>query len=361
MNARRRPGSILLLTLLAPLTLLFTVGAHGGSAGAIFLADDVEDHGFDGRELARAFVRARQVSGLRSLLVSHGGELVAEAYFHDRGADGLDDVRSVTKNVLSTLIGIAVDQGQLRVDQTLGDVLPPRLLAGAEDKGRITLHHLLTMTSGIRWDSAKNPQEYGRWWQAGGRVEDLLGRPLTSTPGGMYTYSAASHLLSVVLAQTTGMSALAFAERHLFAPLGIRGARWEQLAGGYHNGTAGLELRPRDLVKLGETFLQGGVYDRRRVVSTDWVDRATRAHVDNRGLRYGYFWWIAAEPPIFGGRGFGGQNLIVWPARELVIVTTARWRRLKRPAEEQAQEIEDLFANHLLPAMRPPVRRSGAG
>jgi CubicO group peptidase (beta-lactamase class C family) len=254
---------------------------------------------------------------VQSVLVSVSGELRAECYFRGRRADDLTNVHSITKSVLSTLVGIGISDGSITLDTRAVDVLPapptdPR-------KNAIAVRHLLTMTSGLdcsegRWDIddiADRGESY---------VEGPLAAPLVAEPGTAFSYNnGAAHVLGALLAQKEGRPLQELAEERLFRPLGIPEYRWPTDPDGNPLGYGCLELRPRDLVKLGELYLERGA----DVVSPDYVDAATTATGDGgppEETRYGYLWWVT-ENGFFGG-GFAGQYLYVVPAVELVAVTT---------------------------------------
>jgi len=242
---------------------------------------------------------ASDLRGITSVLVARHGKLVTEHYYGGTQADDRLPVFSITKSVVSALVGIAIANGSFRgVDERL----PWRR--------QITLGELLSMTAG-----------YGR--SAGFGDADaptLARRPLANTPGTAFAYdSGSTDLVADMLERATGSSIAAYARRRLFAPLGIRDARWP---GGH--GASGLLLRPRELLAFGQLYLDGGVRNGRRIVPLRWVRRSTRAHVRvRRGLGYGYGWWI--RPRSFAGYGYLGQVLAVFPRRdEVVLVTSSR-------------------------------------
>jgi CubicO group peptidase (beta-lactamase class C family) len=254
---------------------------------------------------------------LQSVLVSVGGELRAECYFRDRRADDLSNVHSITKSVLTTLVGIALADGALELDTRAAELLP----APPDDprKAAIAVRHLLTMTSGLdcsegTWDIddiADRGDPY---------VEGVFAAPLATEPGTSFSYNnGAAHVLSALLTRRIGRPLAEFAEERLFAPLGIAGYRWPTDPDGNAIGYGMLELRPRDLLKLGQLYLDGG----RDVVPGEFVAAATSAATAGgapEATAYGYLWWVT-ERGFFGG-GFAGQYLYVVRALELVAVTT---------------------------------------
>jgi CubicO group peptidase (beta-lactamase class C family) len=308
-------------------------------AGAVDLTQPWESAapaalGLDEGALAAAVDRAAAIPRFRSLVVIRDGRLAIERYWGGTGPADLADVRSGTKSVLSILTGIALDHGYLTsVDQTLGELLPAAQGTLRADEAPITLRDLLTMTGGWQWDES-TAAGYNDWVLSADHAQFLLDRPLASPPGTTFTYNtAAVHLLSLVVEQASGTSLPAFANRLLFAPLGISNVAWEDLQDGHVNGGSGLKLRPRDLARLGQLLLQHGMSGTRRIVSTDWIDQATRAHFpwtsDQGGgpthLSYGYLWWTDADNDAFLAWGYRGQYVYVAPARRLVVVATTDW------------------------------------
>jgi CubicO group peptidase (beta-lactamase class C family) len=162
---------------------------------------------------------------MQSALVSQGGELIAECYFRDRRSSDLVNVHSVTKSIVSALVGIAIGERFLALSTTVGQVLADRLPARGEEKAKITVEDLLTMKSGLAADGPYDIDEIadaGLPW-----VDGVLSAPFRSTPGASFAYSnGAAHVLSVLLAVAVGKPLALFAEEHLFGPLGITDYRW---------------------------------------------------------------------------------------------------------------------------------------
>jgi CubicO group peptidase (beta-lactamase class C family) len=259
--------------------------------------------GIDLRVLDRA-----DLTGVTSLLVARHGRLVVERYYGIQAADRVP-VFSITKSVVSALVGIALGEQRLRgVDQHLADIVP-----GADR--RITLHHLLSMSAG-----------YGRQLNYGPTdAPTLAGRPLVSPPGTTFRYdSGSSNLLAAVLARVTGMTAAEYARRRLFEPLGIRDVRWP----GSHGGS-GIVLRPRELLAFGQLYLDGGTWKGKRIVPASWVRASTRPQIDvapGQGLtsKYGYQWWVETHGRrFFAAHGYLGQVLAVFPRLDEVVLVTS--------------------------------------
>lgn len=358
--------------LLALLAVLFLVSAcdtdsEEDADGRVGIAAPWEtvppaSQNIDATALAAAYERADAIAGLRSLLVVRGGKLVAEAYYDGTERDDLNHVRSVTKSVISTLVGLAIEDGFISgIDQPITAYLGPYTDRLTDAQRRITIRHLLTMTSGFTWDESYSAGEFVRWVSSPDQVQYLLDRSLAHTPGERFNYnSAAVHLLSVILTEATGLSTEAYARTRLFVPLGIDTWRWEQLAGDYQNGGAGLELRARDMARLGVLFVQQGRSGDAAVVPAAWAQAALQPQQEldaSNGILehidYGYLWWLDAHPRgrAFLAWGYGGQFIYGIPELDLVIVSTARWSVSGGTAGTQERAIQSLIVNHILPAV----------
>ncbi|MEO8070078.1 MAG: serine hydrolase [Acidobacteriota bacterium] len=301
-----------------------------------------------------AIAEASQLSRLRSLLISIDGALVEEHYFHGAAATRPTNVKSVSKSVMALLVGIAVDRGDIRgIDDPISRYLPAS--SGAVgDKGGITVEALLTMRSGLETTSNRN---YGRWVQSGNWVRHVLQRPwMDESADGRMIYSTGnSHVLSAILTAATRMSTLEFARRYLGAPLGIPIRVWTRDPQGIYLGGNEMSFTSRELIAIGQLYLDGGRRGDRQIVSERWVRDSIqpRARSERRADRYyGYGWWIRemAGEPVFYAWGFGGQFIFVAPERKAIIVTTS----VPDPGDdrrEQRDAVEDLVQYRILPAI----------
>lgn len=264
---------------------------------------------------------------VQSVLVARGGELLVERYYRDRRAEDLGNAHSVTKTFLASLVGIAVREGRLELHTPLVELLGERQpFAEDERKRRITIRHLLTMTSGLDPDSPNDIDEIadrGESW-----LDGPLAAPLLAEPGERFAYNnGAAHLLAVATARAVGRPLAEFAEEALFRPLGIESYRWPRDPEGNPLGYGHLEVRPRDLARLGQLYLDGGRVDGGQLLPPDFVAEATRPQSPGgspEGVPYGYLCWLTEDcgfRSFFAG-GFAGQYVTVVPALELVVVST---------------------------------------
>lgn len=326
---------------------------------------DPADVGVRAGALDQAAAAAEALPRMRSLLVVRNGRLILERYFHGFQRDSLADVRSVTKSVVSTLTGIALDRGDLQsLDTSMGEVLPESVAVLTEAQGAITFRHLLTMSGGFSWDESGGVGMYNDWIRSGDHIGFLLDRPLSTEPGSTFLYnSAATHLLGVALEEVVGRPLPEYADEHLFGPLGIDARRWEAMPDGRVNGGAGIDLRPRDLARLGQLLLQEGLSGDQPVLPASWVALATAPAYDwssSSGpitdLGYGYLWWVDRTRDAFLAWGYGGQFVYVAPSRNLVVVTTTEWRSLSQEGGPGplTDAVLDVIVNRIVAAV--PLR-----
>jgi CubicO group peptidase (beta-lactamase class C family) len=339
-------------------TALLNQGCDGDATGLPF----PETQGIRPATLDSVVTQFRSLPGTFSFLVQRNGVLVAEEYFHGFTSDSLHDVRSVTKSVISILVGIAIEEGFIpSVDEPVGTYLRPVVGSLREEVASVPVRSFLMMSSGLDWHELDRGSSYSEWWQADDMVQFVLDLPIVHQPGDRFIYNTgASHLLSVVLTEATGLPTLEFARRYLFEPLGFNGSSWLQENREYYTGGMGLRITARDMVKIGQMFLDGGTHGGSRIVPSDWVDESTTSLISTQdavpfGQHYGYLWWVGEG----GGRdfymasGFGGQFILVDPDLDLVVVAQANWRGMGwDPAGEQWYRILQLIVEGLLPAVR---------
>jgi CubicO group peptidase (beta-lactamase class C family) len=260
-----------------------------------------------------------------SLLIVRGGDLVLEKYFAGQDAASRRKIYSCTKSFISTLIGIAIDQGRIPgVQARLLDYFPGSNPANPSPaKSALTLQDVLTMSSGLEWsegDPAYRDLYYSRDWSA-----YMLDKPLVTPPGTKFNYcSGCSHLLAAVVKKAVGQDIFDYARANLFEPIGIRDARWERNPQGDPIGGWGLQITSRDMARLGYLFLRQGEWNGRQVVSSAWVRAATAAHIHAEpGMDYGYQWWVRPSIHGYSATGLGGQIIAVIPEKDMVVVVTS--------------------------------------
>jgi len=302
---------------------------------------------------ARALQRVNDMPRLRSLLISIDGELIEERYFNSARPSHPANLKSVSKTVISALVGLAFDRGYFKSLADSVEKYFPEHLTRADDarKDSITIEDLLTMRSGLESTSNVN---YGRWVQSSNWVRHVLARPLVDEPGGRMIYSTGnSHLLSAMLTKAAKISTFEFARRYLAEPLGISIPPWARDPQGVYLGGNEMHWTPRGMLEFGELYLNGGQAGGKWVISKSWIEESLKPRTRSRwsGREYGYGWWI----DTLGGQatyfawGYGGQFIFVVPTLKLVVVTTS----IPSPGEgrrEHQRAIYDLMEHDLIPA-----------
>ena len=280
------------------------------------------------RDIDRLVSSGGVSSRIRSLLISRNGELIYERYFNDFGPDDLTNVKSVSKSIMSALIGIAIadhliDGVETGIDEYFREEL---VELGNPAIAAISIENLLTMQAGLGSTSNRN---YGAWVHSKNWVSAALRMPMEATPGREMLYSTGNtHLLSAIIERATGRSTLEFARESLAEPLGFSLAPWPRDPQGVYFGGNDMELTPRQMLAFGELYLNGGRIGSRRVIDESWVEaslmpRARSPH--GHGRYYGYGWWIAelAGRLVPHAWGHGGQFIMLVPDLDLVLVTTS--------------------------------------
>jgi CubicO group peptidase (beta-lactamase class C family) len=168
-----------------------------------------------------------------------------------------------------------------------------------------------------------------------------------------FEYGGAGHLLTVILAQRCGITARAFADRHLFGPLGITAGDWPADPQGYHYGTHGLGLTTHDMAKIGQLYLNHGRWQGKQVVPAEWVTESTAQHSPGgppEGTGYGYQWWVSRETgrPSYFAAGYGGQFIYVVPDLELVVAMSGNLFL----APDRLRDHRYLVREWIVPALR---------
>jgi CubicO group peptidase (beta-lactamase class C family) len=282
--------------------------------------------GLDTQTLAAASEMIRErFPGVRALLITRGGLLAYEEYFHGGSVTEPINIKSVSKGIITALVGVAIREGQIAaLDQKVAALVPQYFEeAGDEKKTEIRLHHLLDMTSGLRW--IENGPPTAEWARRGHSSGYYLSLPLDCTPGECFSYSTAStHLLSEILTLKTGTTTRAFAERHVLDPIGLEISDWWQSASGVHIGGAEIFMTARDMARVGLLLLSQGMWDGHEIIPVEWVHECVAYHSEGQPFvgSYGYGWWRRSIDghPAFIGKGYGGQFIVVVPDLDLVVV-----------------------------------------
>ncbi len=293
-----------------------------------------------------------------SLLIIKNGFLVYENYFGDPDrVDQANEIHSCTKSITSILVGIALAQGLIgSVNDYVLDYFPDRTFDNMDErKEAITIHHLLTMTSGLPWDESSYPwghplNDYSAIVNTSDWVQWMLNRSMEYEPGEAWNYNTGgSHVLSAIVSEASGMATVAFADEYLFTPLGITSFYWTSDSNGHAMGGSDLYLIPRYMAKIGLLMLRGGQWEGQTRIPLSWVMESSVTHhsfIPNNpdADGYGYQWWTYPRIGAYTARGYLGQYIWVIPSHDLVVVITGN-----------SNAIEDhwIVERHVLPATTP--------
>jgi CubicO group peptidase (beta-lactamase class C family) len=319
----------------------------------------LEAHGMDPSLAGLVDQRLRAEAPLLSaFVVVKDGDIVLERYHDAYQPDQPLHVWSVSKSITNIAVGLALQEGLLTsLDQTLGELIPDRIPAGADPRVYdITVEQLLTMTAGWAWDSRIN-------FSRAAETDDLdlmLTRPLQCDPGSCFEYdSGCSNLLAYIIQDLSGQMMVDYLQPRLFDPLGIDRPEWIVTEDGANRGGGGAFLTARDMAKIGLLYLNKGVWDDQRIVSLRWVSRSTSpqstgiSYLSGANIGtgpYGYQWWIADAlgHDAFAAMGYGGQMIYVVPDLELVVVTAYAEIDPARP--DLQQRVRPIIEELVVPA-----------
>ena len=290
-----------------------------------------EEQGFDSAKLAE-MLRALDKGGVpvNSVLVVRNGYVVLDAYFTPYDGSFPHELASVTKSITATLIGIAIDQGKLKLDQPMISFFPDRTIANLDArKSQITVGDLVSMRNGMDSQCLNGDlptldamRVSSDWMQA------ALDRKMVANPGERWCYdSPGMHILSGILQKATGMTELEYARQNLFEPLGITDVLWEDDPQGYTHGWGDLYLKPQDAAKVGYLWLNQGRWEGKQIVSATWLNEMVKPRSNASGDQYGYGTWVGRDTPPndhFSAVGRLGQHIRVYPSYNAIVVITAQ-------------------------------------
>ena len=369
--SRRRPWRFLLVVVLAlmvaacsasPVGQLDPSPATQGSAAP-------PDYRLLGESIEEAIASGSvALDTIGAVLINADGQTVLTHYRNGRKPGKTLHVFSVTKSVLSALIGIALDEKLIKdLDSPLGELLPRHRAHMSGDMARVTLRQLMTMSAGFPDDELDPSLFRDVIQQNGDAVAFILKRGLVSPPGETFAYSGSSaHLVSAVLAQalrqadgSNPRTVLDYATEKLFKPLGIdtrnpytarfrpddptpfenAGFGWATDAQAINIGAGNLRLRPTDMLKFGQLYLDHGKWHGKQLVPEKWV--AASVAPSPASSQYGLMWWLDTTPSgdsAYTAAGFGGQLIVVVPKHRLVVVVASQ------PAKDYATDSNAVFA-----------------
>jgi CubicO group peptidase (beta-lactamase class C family) len=292
-----------------------------------------------------------------SILISHGGKLVFEDYFHGGHIDEPHTLMSITKSVTACLAGYAYDSGLIKdLNDPLIDYFPWISAADVDPSvAKITVHDVLSSRSGLKAGARKEKPKIKAKKGLQAEVSELLMHATAEGAGSDFQYgNVNSFQLGMLVCAVSGKSLTEYAEATLFKDLGIEDYHWQKKgASKVHSVGAGLDLRSRDMMKLGLMVANKGRFNGKQILSEEYVKAMTGVYHSSPHMGgYGYLWWSvgfqedADEPYVISGRGAKGQFIFIRPDLDLVAVFTSNNRKAGRKAPF------DIFADYVAPAFQ---------
>ena len=305
-----------------------------------------------------------------SVVVAYKGHIVYEKYMESAKQNENNTNWSLTKSFVSALVGIAIDEGLIKLDDKVLDYFTDYEIDNIDEmKQAMTIHDVLTMQSGLKWNDDNSNRSLRNEENP---VQVLLSSPMECEPGTQFSYNtASSSILTAIIQKVTGMTAYEYAKEKLFDPIGIYSATWQADQQGINFGGMGLDMTEEDLLRFGHLYLHNGIWDGKQIISAEWVKESTRTQVDlmTNGSRkaeefkntgsYGYHWWTPSgeydknvkadfvisgslydgdelrefnkyfshgedlkDGELFRATGYLGQYLYIVPKYDLVVVIT---------------------------------------
>ena len=308
---------------------------------------------------------------MHSIMVMQHGKVLAERWFNGWTPDSLHIMYSVSKTFTATAVGLAIEEGKIKLTDKVVSFFPDKLPAEVSDNlAAMTVWDLLTMSAGHDYDhtfeamrkeggnalSGENGQNAGFDW-----VKDFLSYPVEHKPGEFYCYnSIATLMLSAIVQKVEGENVFSYLQPRLFEPLHISGIHWSETADGINHGGWGLFLKTEDMAKMGQLFLQKGEWNGKQLIPAGWISEASKKQIYSlpAGVRqeqlaerniteensdlvqgYGYQMWRSRHNG-YRADGAMGQFILIFPDKDVVIACTANSRNAQK-------ELDLIFDNIL--------------
>lgn len=315
---------------------------------------------------------------VHSIVIIKDGKLVFEEYWpgNDFGMNSKDylgkyiefdrdtrhNTHSATKSITSMVVGIASDKGYMSSEEDfIFNYLPDHTSFRTGGREKITIRHMLTMSSGLQWNEwdvsvSESNHDIIRFNQSANPVSYLLSKPLVTEPGTTFYYNGGGvDLLGQIVKNATGEDIKAFSKTNLFSRLGITNYYWQTLSpSGITCCHGDIYITPRDMAKLGYLFLNDGIWNGTSIISSEWISKSVQNHI-SPGVSwadgYGYLWWLrnyhsgGITYSSYRAEGWGGQMIIVIPDEELVVVFTGANYVTGTPCEE-------IISEYILPSLK---------
>lgn len=258
------------------------------------------------------------------------GVIVDEYYKEGYNNESVFTLQSTSKSITSAIFGIAIDKGYIEgVDVPISTYFPQILESGSQYKSQITIWNLLTHTTGL---NASDTANWNEWLSSPNWVDYVLNRQASSRPGTVFNYfTGNTHLLSAIIQQATGKTTYEFGKEYLFEPLDIDSVECTTDPQGISDGGNGFAMNVYDMAKIGQLYLNNGVWNGEQIIPAEWIQESTTLQFDRSSgsADYGYQWWVRTfgnnNYPAYFAQGHYGQYIFVVPDLELVVVFTSHY------------------------------------
>lgn len=281
-----------------------------------------ESQGVSSRLLS-AMIRelySSKYTDMHHLMVLRHGKVICECNFAPYPAGMWHITHSMCKSITSMAIGLLVNEGKLTLDENIYKIFEDQLNPFTKVlRPVITVDNLLTMTSGVTFNESGIVS--GNDW-----LGSYLSSQVSGRPGTTFQYNSLNtYVLSAIVTKRTGETLTDYLKPRLFEPLGITRYLWETCPKGITKGGWGLFLCMEDMAKLGQLYLQKGMWNGQQIIPAAWVETSTQKHTDSipGTFGYGYQIWMEQRPESFEFNGMLGQNVVVYPDMDMVLVTNA--------------------------------------
>lgn len=322
-------------------------------------------------------IKSNTYEEVHSVVVIKNDKLVFEEYFpgHDFLYNGQNfhgayiefdrntrhNTHSVTKSFTSALVGIAVDKGLIQsIDEKIFNYFADYSSLLDQQKEKITIKHMLTMSSGFQWNEwdvsiSQSNHDIIRLIFSSDPVYYVLSKPIVTEPGSAYYYNGGTvDLLGQIVKRASGMGVENFSHTNLFGPLGITNYNWQTMYGSGITCCHGdVYITPRDMAKIGYLYLKKGIWKDTRIISEEWINNSVQNHITppvNWAYGYGYLWWLKRYYSVehiynsINAEGWGGQQIILIPSEDMVVVFTGANYVSNTPNDE-------IMSSYILPAV----------
>lgn len=246
------------------------------------------------------------------------GKVICECNFAPYPKGMWHITHSMCKSITGMAIGMLIEEEKLKLDENIYDIFSDHINAFSKIfRPVITVENLLTMTSGVTFNESGIVS--GNDW-----LGSFLNASVNGKPGTEFQYNSLNtYVLSAIVTKRTGETLTEYLTPRLFGPLGITKYYWETCPKGITKGGWGLFLCAEDMAKLGQLYLQRGKWNGQQLVSEYWIEISTARHLKTQNDTYGYQLWMEQRPGSFEYNGMLGQNVIIYPDMDMVLVTNA--------------------------------------